>query len=60
MSAKPIIAINGDFRPERSESVALSWFNSGYYNSIVAAGGIPRRWTATRTLRNWSSRRMGW
>lgn len=41
MSTKPIIAINGDYRPERKDAIALSWFNSGYYDSISAAGGVP-------------------
>ncbi|QDT65294.1 gamma-glutamyl-gamma-aminobutyrate hydrolase family protein [Calycomorphotria hydatis] len=43
MSRKPLIAINGDFRGERSEKglSALSWCNAGYYDSVVAAGGIP-------------------
>lgn len=41
MSRKPVIALNGDFRAERKDAVALSWFNAGYYDSISAAGGIP-------------------
>jgi len=40
-TTKPIIAINGDYRPSRSDSVGLSWFNSGYYDSVTASGGIP-------------------
>ena len=38
---KPLIGINGDYRPSRNDSVALSWFNSGYYDSVTASGGIP-------------------
>ncbi|NOX56851.1 MAG: gamma-glutamyl-gamma-aminobutyrate hydrolase family protein [Planctomycetes bacterium] len=43
MSTKPVIGINGDFRPEKKESVALSWFNTGYYDCVVQAkpGGVP-------------------
>jgi len=40
-TAKPLIGINADFRPQRKESPALSWLISGYYESIVAAGGVP-------------------
>lgn len=39
--AKPLIGINGDFRAARAEQSALSWFNSGYYDSVTAAGGLP-------------------
>ncbi len=41
MSKKPTIAFNGDFRPARKEAHPLSWFNTGYYDSITAAGGLP-------------------
>lgn len=41
MNTKPLIGINGDYRPERGDSIALSWFNSGYYEAVIAAGGIP-------------------
>lgn len=41
MSGKPVIAVSGDYRAERHDAVALSWFNSGYYDSITAAGGVP-------------------
>ncbi|MCA9084194.1 MAG: gamma-glutamyl-gamma-aminobutyrate hydrolase family protein [Planctomycetaceae bacterium] len=40
-SAKPIVGITGDFRPERYNGQALSWFNTGYYDSVIGAGGIP-------------------
>ncbi len=39
--SKPIIGITGDFRPERYNGAALSWFNSGYYDSVNASGGLP-------------------
>ncbi len=41
MSTKPVIGINGDFRAARKEAHALSWFNTGYYDSVVEAGGLP-------------------
>jgi len=41
MSKKPTIAFNGDFRGARKDVHPLSWFNSGYYDSITAAGGLP-------------------
>ncbi len=41
MSTKPIIGINGDFRAAQKEVVPLSWFNTGYYDSVSAAGGLP-------------------
>jgi len=34
--SKPLIGMNGDFRPARKEGGALSWFNTGYYDSILA------------------------
>ena len=40
-NSKPIIGITGDFRPERYDGAALSWFNTGYYDSVIAAGGLP-------------------
>lgn len=41
MSAKPIIGMNCDFRPEGKETSALSWINAGYYDSVTKAGGVP-------------------
>ena len=38
---KALIGINGDFRPTRKDQTALSWFNTGYYDSVTAAGGLP-------------------
>ncbi|MCA9065296.1 MAG: gamma-glutamyl-gamma-aminobutyrate hydrolase family protein [Planctomycetaceae bacterium] len=40
-TSKPLIGITGDFRPERYNGAALSWFNTGYYDSVIGAGGIP-------------------
>lgn len=43
MSGKSWVGINGDYRAARKEprAGALSWFNSGYYDSVSASGGIP-------------------
>ena len=41
MKSKPVIGINGDYRPSRKEACALSWFNTGYYDSVTASGGLP-------------------
>jgi len=42
MSAtKPVIAMNADFRPARQDSIPLTWINTGYYDSVTAAGGVP-------------------
>ena len=38
---KPVIGVTGDFRPERYDGAALSWFNTGYYDSVIAVGAIP-------------------
>jgi putative glutamine amidotransferase len=38
---KPVIGITGDFRPERYNGAALSWYNSGYYDCVIGAGGLP-------------------
>jgi putative glutamine amidotransferase len=39
--AKPLIGFNGDFRPARKDAAPLSWFNTGYYDSITTAKGLP-------------------
>jgi putative glutamine amidotransferase len=39
--SKPVIGITGDFRPAKKDAGALSWFNTGYYDSVTAAGGLP-------------------
>jgi putative glutamine amidotransferase len=41
MSFKPVIGINGEFRAVKKDIVPLSWYNTGYYDSVVAAGGLP-------------------
>lgn len=41
MNDKPIIAINSDFRPAKSETFSFSWMHSGYYDSVSQSGGIP-------------------
>src|SRR5690606_1984779 len=43
MNSKPVIGINGEYRaPCKDKNVhALSWFNTGYYDSVTAAGGLP-------------------
>lgn len=38
---KPFIGINGDYRDARKEVKSLSWINTGYYDAVTAAGGIP-------------------
>ena len=40
-AAKPVVGINGDFRAARKDGCALSWFNTGYYDCVTAAGGLP-------------------
>ena len=39
--SKPLIGFNGDFRSARKEQIALSWYNTGYYDSISASKGLP-------------------
>lgn len=41
MSRKPLVGLNADYRPSRKEGPALSFVTAGYYNCILAAGGIP-------------------
>lgn len=41
MSKKPLIGINGEFRAAKKDVAPLSWFNTGYYDSVTAAGGLP-------------------
>jgi putative glutamine amidotransferase len=41
MSQKPVIGLNADFRPERKDSIPLTWINAGYYDSVTNSGGIP-------------------
>lgn len=41
MSKKPLIGLNADYRPAQKAGPALTYLPAGYYNSILAAGGIP-------------------
>jgi putative glutamine amidotransferase len=41
MLSKPLIGINADFRTAKKDSPAFSFLASGYYDSIITAGGIP-------------------
>ncbi len=41
MLCKPLIGINGDFCSPKGEKPAFSYLASGYYDCIIAAGGIP-------------------
>jgi putative glutamine amidotransferase len=41
MARKPLVGLNADYRPSRKEGPALSFVAAGYYNAILAAGGIP-------------------
>lgn len=38
---KPMIGINADYRPAQGDSPAFSYVASGYYDSILEAGGVP-------------------
>jgi putative glutamine amidotransferase len=41
MSCKPLIGLNADFRNAARQTPAFSFIAAGYYNAIIAAGGIP-------------------
>lgn len=41
MEAKPLIALNADYRAAKKDAPALSYLCAGYYDSVVQAGGIP-------------------
>jgi len=41
MQRKPLIGVNADYRPAQGNQPALSVIPSGYYDSIIRAGGIP-------------------
>ena len=40
-AVKPVIGINGDYRPSGRDNFALGWLPAGYFESVEAAGGIP-------------------
>ena len=41
MHRKPLIGINSEYRSAKKDSPAFSYLPAGYYDAIVAAGGIP-------------------
>jgi putative glutamine amidotransferase len=41
MQGKPLIGLNADFRSAKKDAPALSYVAAGYYDSILAVGGIP-------------------
>ena len=41
MHRKPIVGLNADFRSAKKDSPAYSFLAAGYYDRILAAGGIP-------------------
>lgn len=41
MIAKPLIGLNADYRAAKKDSPAFSFVQSGYYDSIIRAGGLP-------------------
>jgi putative glutamine amidotransferase len=41
MHHKPLIGLNADYRPAKSDSPAYSFIAAGYYRRVLAAGGIP-------------------
>lgn len=41
MHRKPYIGLNADYRPAKKDSPAYSFLPAGYYNRVLAAGGVP-------------------
>lgn len=41
MSDKPLIGINLEYRGPKEDADALTWLTAGYYESIMASGGMP-------------------
>ena len=41
MQSKPLIGLNADYRAAKKDSPAFSYLCSGYYDSVVRAGGVP-------------------
>lgn len=41
MHCKPLIGLNADHRTAKKDSPAFSYVTAGYFDSILAAGGIP-------------------
>jgi putative glutamine amidotransferase len=41
MRKKPLIGLNADYRASKKDSPAFSYVAAGYYDSILAVGGVP-------------------
>lgn len=41
MTCKPLIGLNADYRPGENGTPSFTVLTAGYYDSIIAAGGIP-------------------
>jgi putative glutamine amidotransferase len=41
MRKKPLIGLNADYRASKKDSPAFSFVAAGYYDSILAVGGVP-------------------
>jgi putative glutamine amidotransferase len=41
MRTKPLIGLNADFRGAKKDGPAFSFVSAGYYDAIVAVGGVP-------------------
>src|SRR4051812_26645410 len=41
MRKKPLIGLNAEFRAPKKDSPAFSFVSAGYYDSILAVGGVP-------------------
>ncbi|WP_236622271.1 gamma-glutamyl-gamma-aminobutyrate hydrolase family protein, partial [Novipirellula maiorica] len=41
MTCKPLIGMNADFRAAARNVPAYSYIAAGYFQSVIAAGGIP-------------------
>jgi putative glutamine amidotransferase len=41
MSRKPLVGLNAEFRAAKKDAPAFSYLSAGYYDSIVASGGVP-------------------
>jgi putative glutamine amidotransferase len=41
MNFKPLIGLNADYRAAKKDAPAISYVFAGYYNAVMAAGGIP-------------------
>ena len=41
MHQKPLIGLNADYRPAKSDSPAYSFIAAGYYSRLITAGAVP-------------------